>query len=631
MAGAETFKRLLIGRSLRTQQLEESTLPKRLALPLFCSDPISSVAYATEEIVLVLAAGGAAYLALSKWVAAAVAALLVIVVASYRQTCRAYPNGGGAFAVSRENFGERTALVAASALLVDYVMTVVVSVVSGVVAITSSAPSLSRHAVAISVGLIVLLTLVNLRGLQQSGRSFAAPTYLFIGLTFVLFAVGAVKGIAGQLPDAATAHQQLHRTAEVGGAFTLLLTLRAFASGCTALTGVEAISNGVPLFRPPRSRNAANTLAIMGALAVSMFVGITILALHLHAHAQPAGTPSVISQVAGSVFGAHALLFFAYQAATAGILILAANTAFSGFPTLASALARANYLPRQLDSRGGKLVFSNGIVVLAVAAAALVIGFHANLDRLIQLYIVGVFTSFTLSQAGMVRHWNRRLRVATSADTRRTKVSRAINGTGAIATGVVLVVVIYSKLTHGAWIAILGMAVLFTLMRAINLYYRAQDREIDVVATDRLVRPSRNHTIVLVSRVQQPTLRAVAYAEATRPTRLEALTVRIDNDATAVLSREWDRHDINVPLVILDSPYRELTRPVIDYIRALPARGPRDVVTVMIPEYVAAGWWEQLLHRQSALRLKARLLGEANVVVTSVAWRGSGRRLLGSG
>jgi len=626
MAGAETVKRLLIGRALRTEQLDATALPKRIALPLFCSDPISSVAYATEEIVLVLAAGGAAYLTLSKWVAAAVAALLLIVVASYRQTCREYPNGGGAFAVSLDNFGERTALVAASALLVDYVMTVVVSVVSGVVAITSTAPSLSRHAVPISVGLVVLLTVTNLRGLQQSGRSFAAPTYLFIGLTFLLFAVGTVKGITGQLPDASTAHQQLHRTAEVGGGFTLLLTLRAFASGCTALTGVEAISNGVPSFRPPRSRNAANTLGVMGGLAVSMFVGITVLALHLHAHAQPTGTPSVISQVAGSVFGAHALLFYVYQAATAGILILAANTAFNGFPALASVLARANYLPRQLDNRGGKLVFSNGIVVLSAVATLLIVGFHANLDRLIQLYIIGVFTSFTLSQAGMVRHWNRSLPVATRAHRRRISVSRAINGTGAAATAVVLVVVVYSKLTHGAWIAILGMSALFVLMRAIHRYYRAQESEIGLQATDRPVRPSRNHTIVLVSRVQLPTLRAVAYAESTRPTRLEALTVRIDDRATVSLSREWERHEISVPLVIIDSPYRELTRPVLDYIRALPDRGPRDVVTVIIPEYVAASWWEQLLHRQSALRLKARLLGEANVVVTSIAWHGTRRR-----
>jgi amino acid transporter len=614
-------KRLFVGRPLSSQRMQETLLPKWLALPVFCSDPISSVAYATEQIVLVLAFGGAAYLSLAKWVAAAVAVLLVIVVLSYRQTCFAYPNGGGAFAVSLDNFGPGAALVAASALLVDYVMTVAVSVVSGVIAITSAVTSLSAHTIALSVGFTVMLMLANLRGVKESGRAFAVPTYAFIVLTFVMFAVGLIKGLTGHLPDASTVHQQLHRTAQVGGIFTLLLALRAFASGCTALTGVEAISNGVPSFRKPTSKNAAETLTIMGALAVTMFVGITVLALHLHAHALPSGNPSVISQIAASVFGDTAVLFYLYQAATAGILILAANTAFNGFPVLASILAQERYLPRQLHNRGDKLVFSNGIVLLGGFAIALIVGFNANLDHLIQLYIIGVFTSFTLSQAGMVRHWNRLLPTTPPANLRRLRTSRAINLVGAVATGLVLVIVLYSKVTHGAWIAILAMMALFVLMRGIHSHYAAVSTELDVTASDRPLLPSRNHAVVLVSRLHLPTMRALAYAKATRPSTLAAVTVKTDEADTERLRKAWDAQDLDIPLVILDSPYREMTRPVLDYLRSLHKNSPRDIVTVFIPEYVVGRWWEQLLHNQSALRLKARLLFEPGVMVTSVPWQ----------
>ena len=615
-----TVKRLLVGRPLRSQQLSETLLPKWLALPVFCSDPISSVAYATEEIVLALAVGGAAYLTYSKWVAAAVAALLVVVVASYRQTCYAYPSGGGAFAVSLDNFGENAALVAASALLVDYVMTVAVSVVSGVVAITSAAPSLQSHAVLLSVGCVVLLVVANLRGVKESGRAFAIPTYAFIALTYAMFAFAIGRVAAGDLPNATTAAEQLHRTVHVGGIFTLLLLLRAFANGCTALTGVEAISNGVPSFRKPKSRNAASTLTVMGLLAISMFVGITVLALHVHAHAQPSGNPSVISQVAATAFGGKAVLFYLYQAATAGILILAANTAFNGFPVLSSILAQSRYLPRQLHNRGDKLVFSNGIVLLGSFAIALVVGFDANIDKLIQLYIIGVFTSFTLSQAGMVRHWNRLL-ADPARRTRRVLVSRVINLSGAMTTALVLVIVLYTKVSHGAWLAILAMAGLYTMMKAISRHYRSVSVELDVAAADRPLLPSRNHAIVLVSRLHLPTMRALAYAAATRPSTIEAVTVRIDDDDVERLQADWVRHAIDIPLTILDSPYREMVRPVLDYIRGLRRASPRDVVTVFIPEYVVGRWWEQLLHNQSALRLKARLLFEPGVMVTSVPWQ----------
>jgi amino acid transporter len=614
-------KRLLVGRPLRSTQLHETLLPKTLALPVFCSDPISSVAYAAEEIVLVLAAGGAAYLTMAKWVALAVTALLVIVVLSYRQTCYAYPNGGGAFTVSLDNFGPKPALVAASALLVDYVMTVAVSIVSGVVAITSAVPSLRPHAVVLSVFFVALLVVANLRGVRESGKAFAVPTYTFISLTLLMLIVAVVRGASGHLPQAETAGQTLHRTVAVGGLGTLLLALRAFASGCTALTGVEAISNGVPSFRRPKARNAANTLAVMGALAVSMFVGITVLALHLHAHAQPSGNPSVISQIAAAVYGQHQVLFYLYQAATAGILILAANTAFNGFPVLSSILAQNRYLPRQLHNRGDKLVFSNGIIVLGALAVALVVGFDANIDRLIQLYIIGVFTSFTLSQAGMVKHWNTLLPDVAGREASRMRTSRAINAVGTVATAVVLVVVLYTKVVHGAWIAILAMAFLFVVMRGIRRHYDAISAELDVDSVEPPMLPSRNHAVVLVSRLHLPTLRAIYYARATRPSTLTAVTINLNDDDAEELLSQWKKHDVPVELVVLDSPYREITRPLLRYIRDLHRGSPRDVVTVFIPEYVVGRWWEQLLHNQSALRLKARLLFEPGVMVTSVPWQ----------
>ena len=621
MTTHDVLKRLVVGRALSSQQLNETLLPKWLALPVFASDPLSSVAYATEEIVLVLAAGGAAYLTFSKWVAAVIAAVLVIVVLSYRQTCHAYPTGGGAFAVSLDNLGENAALIAAAALLVDYVMTVAVSVVAGVVGITSAVPSLQKHAVALSVGFVVLLVVANLRGVKESGRIFAIPTYLFVSLTFLMFVVGALKGITGHLPDAATATQRVQRTAHVGGVFTLLLLMRAFASGCTALTGVEAISNGVPSFRSPKARNAANTLAIMGALSVSMFAGITVLAIHLRARAQPSGNPSVISQIAAAVFGGHAALFYLYQGATAGILVLAANTAFNGFPVLSSILAQHGFLPNQMHNRGDKLVFSNGVLLLGGFSIALIIGFDANVDSLIHLYIVGVFTSFTLSQAGMVRHWNRSIPLSPADRRRRMRLSRLINLVGATATAVVLLVVIYTKLLEGAWIAVLAMTVVFAIMKSISHHYAAVARELEMAESERPVLPSRNHAIVLVSKLHLPTMRAVSYAKATRPSSLEAVTVQVDPAESAALLQQWAKHEMNIPLLILESPYREVTRPLVDYVRGLRRESPRDVVTVFVPEYVVGRWWEQLLHNQSALRLKARLLFEPGVMVTSVPWQ----------
>ena len=627
-------KRVFVGRPLHSDRMEGTLLPKRVALAVFCSDPISSVAYATEQILLVLAAGGLVALATAPWVALAVILLLVTVVASYRQTCYAYPNGGGAYVVSRENLGESASLAAAAALLVDYVMTVAVSVTSGVVAVTSAIPALSPHAVIIAVGLILVLTVANLRGTRESGRVFAVPTYAFVGLTVLMFAWAGVEAVTGGLPEAVTAANPLPDPGELSSLALLVLVVRAFASGCTALTGVEAISNGVPSFERPKARNAATTLAMMGGIAVVLFGGITVLAVALHAQALPDGNPSVISQIAAAVFGGSSVVFYLFQAATAAILILAANTAFNGFPGLASILARDSYLPRQLHNRGDRLVFSNGVVLLAGAAAALIIGFDANIDRLIQLYIVGVFTSFTLSQFGMVKHWQTLLRrhpdgapdTVTQAGgigggTRRSmRRSQAINAVGAVFTAVVLVVVFATKVTHGAWIAVAAMIVLFIAMRSINRYYTRVTIEVAADDEELQTLPSRVHALVLVSRLHRPAMQALALARGMRPDVISAVTLAVDADETRLLRQEWESRSIPVQLTMLEAPYRDPIRPLISYVKDLRRANPRTVIMVFIPEYVVTHWWQQLLHNQSALRFKARLLFTPGVVVVSVPY-----------
>jgi amino acid transporter len=627
----ETPKRLFVGRPLRSDRLGETLLPKRLALPVFCSDPLSSVAYATEQIILVLGLGGLGMLYLTPWLAVGVVALLVIVVASYRQTCHAYPNGGGAYAVSRRNLGARAGLVAASALLVDYVLTVAVSVVAGVAAITSAVPVLVPHAVALSLGLVVLLTVVNLRGVKESGRVFAVPTYGFVAIVLVLLAVAGVRLALGQTLTAESAAYGLVPDHRTGGLFTVFLALRAFASGCTALTGVEAVSNGVPSFRPPRARNAATTLTIMGGLAIVMFAGITALAVVTHVHmaedpslltgvAAGQAQKTALSQIGLAVFGSGPV-FYALQAFTAAILVLAANTAYNGFPVLASLLARDGHLPRQLGRRGDRLVFSNGVLLLALVACLLIVVFDADVTKLIQLYIIGVFVSFTLSQAGMVRHWSRELRAVREPASRRAmRRSQGINLLGAAATSVVLVLVLVTKFVHGAYIVVIAMPVLYLLMVRIHRHYA----DVDVEAAPRpggVVLPSRIHAVVPVVRVNEPTLRTLAFARAIHPDDLTAVTVRVDPQETDQLMTEWARRDIPVTLTVLESPYRDVTQPLLDHVRAVRRQSPRDVVSVFVPEYVVGHWWEALLHNQSALRLKARLLFQPGVMVTSVPWQ----------
>jgi amino acid transporter len=613
---------------MRSDRLDETLLPKRLALPVFCSDPLSSVAYATEQILLVLGLGGLTLLHVTPWVALAVVALLTIVIASYRQTCHAYPNGGGAYAVSRANLGENASLAAASALLIDYVLTVAVSVVAGVAAITSAVPELAPQAVKLSIGFVALLAMMNLRGVKESGRAFAFPTYGFVVSILLLLVVGFARVLFGDGITAESAGYQLRQTADTGGPLAVFLVLRAFASGCTALTGVEAVSNGVPAFRPPKSDNAAATLAIMGALAITMFAGITALAMAANVHmaedpssliglAPGQGQRTAISQIGLATFG-NGVLFYLLQAFTAAILILAANTAFNGFPVLASLLGRDNYLPHQLSNRGDRLVFSNGIAVLALAAGLLIVAFDASVTRLIQLYILGVFLSFTLSQAGMVRHWS--LEIASAGEDERGSLRRkqAINGLGAGTTALVFVIVLVTKFAEGAWIVVLTAPILFMAMKGVSRHYRDLGRQLQASAAGPSL-PGRVHGVVLVSNLLAPTLQSLAYAQSTNPASLRAVHVAVE-PADDSLPQEWRRRAVPVPLVVIESPFRETTRPVIRYVRQLQREHPGDVISIVIPEYVVEHWWQNLLHNQTALRLKGRLLFEPHVTVTSVPW-----------
>ena len=636
-AGVGVVKRVLLGRPIGSDRLGETLLSKRLALPIFASDPLSSVAYATQEILLVLSLAGLSYLHLASWVGLAVVVLLSVVVISYRQVVRAYPSGGGSYEVASTNLGATAGLVVAAALMVDYVMTVAVSVAAGVDNIISAVPELNTHRVLLAAGFVVVLTAVNLRGMRESGLTFALPTYLFILGVLALIAVGLIRATLGHPPVAESAGYRV-RPEQVGlsSLALIFLLLRAFSSGCTALTGVEAISNGVPAFRPPKARNAARTLAAMGVLAIAMFVGITALAvlakvriaentcdlIGFAGNCRTDPQRTVIAQLAAAVFGGdHNFAFYYLQATTALILILAANTAFNGFPLLASILAKDRYLPRQLHTRGDRLAFSNGIILLAVVSGGLIVAFDASVTRLIQLYILGVFTSFTLSQAGMVRHWNRALAAGPSgAERARIRRSRVINAVGAVLTALVLVIVAVTKFTGGAYLVVIAVPVLFILMRGIRRHYDTVREELEA-DDDSGVLPARNHAVVLASQLHKPTLRALAYARSTRPDTLTALTVAVEAEDTKALQREWDEHGRGVPLIVLASPYREITRPIVDYVKNAAQGSPRDVVTVFIPEYVVGRWWENLLHNQSALRLKGRLLFEPGVMVVSVPWQ----------
>ncbi len=637
----ESAKRVLIGRPIRSKAAARQLLPKRLALPIYASDALSSVAYAPDEILLTLALAGSLALIKSVWVGVVVACVLAVVVLSYRQTVHAYPSGGGDYEVVTTNLGPSWGLLVASALLVDYVLTVAVSISSGANYLTTIFPGLRGSEVPIAVALIIFLTLVNLRGTREAGTAFAIPTYAYMIAIAVMISVGFVRLFMGNLPMADSAAYDIHAASShldgltgLGGVFLLM---RAFSSGCAALTGVEAISNGVPNFKHPKSRNAGITLLMLGGIAASMMISILVLArytglqmvddtsmVYLHGSAQPdVHFAPVISQLASTIFGDGSLLFIFVTAVTGFILILAANTAFNGFPTLASVLSRDSFLPRQLYKRGDRLSYSNGIMALAVGASALVILFNASVTRLIQLYVVGVFVSFTLSQLGMIRHWNKRLRLPQNGSD-RSKVlrSRSVNIIGFMMTGFVLAVVLVTKFTHGAWITVLLIALVFTIQRLIRRHYdtiRGQLRVEDWHTRRAL--PSRVRALVLVSNLSKPSMRAIATARAQAPINLEIVSVVSDLEEEKHIRREWKESGLPVPLTLVASPFRDITQVVISYVRSRRQRSPEEMLVVYIPEFLVRHWWENILHNQMALRLSRSLLRIPGVVLTIVPWK----------
>jgi amino acid transporter len=630
-AGSNAAKRLLIGEPLPSDKLEGQLLPKHLALPIFASDPLSSVAYAPQELLMILLIGGFGFLAYGPWVALAVIVLLLVVVLSYRQLIKAYPSGGGDYEVARKNLGEKAGLIVASALLVDYVMTVAVSVASGVDNIISALPFLDSYRVWLAVFFVVLLAAVNLRGVSESSKAFAIPTYLFIGSVGIMVVTAIVRTVLGDAPIAESA-DLVHEGESLSQAAFVLLLLRAFASGCAALTGVEAISNGVPAFRRPKIKNAQKTLVIMGSIAIVLFAGLTTIALVGQVHyldctelvnaavAECTTDPqrSLIAQMAAATFGDFSVPFFVIQAATAVVLLLAANTAFNGFPLLGSVLSADKYAPKALSTRGDRLIFSNGVLALSVTAITILVIFQADLTTLIQLYIIGVFVSFTLGQSGMVKHWIRLLKRGAAG---RGSIIRSliINVIGASMTAAVLIIVTVTKFTHGAWIVFLVMPILWFLMLGVNRYYRDVDREIAVDA-DTTFGATGDHAIVLVSRVQKPVLKALDYAIAARHESIEAVHIAIDDAAADKLDLEWASQNIKVPLHIIESPYRDISAPLIKYLKARRAKHGSEVITVYLPEYIVGHWWERLLHNHKAGRIRQKLMLVHGVAVTLVPW-----------
>jgi amino acid transporter len=614
----DSLKRVVVGRPLATAEQEHQRLIKLIALAVFSSDAISSTAYATEEILFVTAKNPSSLaLGLSVLVpiAIAVAILLAIVVTSYRQTIFAYPNGGGSYVVSRENLGENPSLVAGASLLVDYILTVAVSISAGVAAIVSIPQfhGLREHRVELGLALIALICLANLRGLKESGRIFAVPTYLYIVMLTVLVGLGLGQSIFGWFGGVNEITFNPEEAAKgvvaAGGSLSLFLILKGFSSGAVALTGVEAISNGVPAFRRPESKNAANTLVLMAVILGTLFFGVSVLAHHLHPY--PSENVTVFAQMGGAIFG-NGIMFWVLQFATAGILTLAANTAYADFPRLSSIIARDGYLPRQLTNRGDRLVFSNGILVLSLAAGALIIGFGGVTTALIPLYAVGVFLSFTLSQTGMVKHHlNER--------ERGWKRGVVINGVGAVATAIVLVIVAGTKFTSGAWVPLVVIPAIVILFKAIKRHYRTVAESLRLSPTYK-PRRMNNTVIVLVGGMHRGVIDALAYARSLAPNHLVAMTVVSDEEEQERIEHEWEERGIEIPLEIVHSPYRELSGPVLRFVDEMEQRYQNDVVTIVIPEFVVTSWWGHLLHNQSALFLKGRLLFRKGVVVISVPY-----------
>jgi amino acid transporter len=614
MPRAMTLKRFLVGRPLATSASAHERVSKVVGLAIFSSDAVASSAFATQEIlhVLVPVAGMAAIGYLTP-MSLLVVALLAIVVFSYRQTIHAYPNGGGSYIVSKDNLGTLPGLVAGASLLVDYTLTVAVSIAAGTAAITSAISPLRDHAVSTSVVLLVLLAVANLRGVRESGRLFAPPTYGYVAIMVVFIGYGLVRTIFGDLGPLPVDHRALDGFTENGallGGASLFLLMRAFSSGAIALSGVEAISNGVPAFRPPEAKHAATVLTWTGTILAALFCGVAALALQLRPTLSDDQT--ILSTMGRAVFGGDSPLYYVLQFFTAAILILSANTAFADFPRLSAVIASDGFMPRQLAKRGDRLAFSNGIIALTVASTLLLVAFDASVSALVPLFAVGLFTSFTLSQAGMVMH-HRRLREP------RWRVGLAVNALGAASTAVVLVVILVSKFAEGAWVPTLVIPLITVMFLAIHRHYDRVRAAIQLRPDD-LDEVVRHTVVVLVASATRPAVHAIHYARAMQPDHLFALMVLGDGQDREGVEEAWAELGLGVPLEIIEDDYRDLTNPIEEYLNRTDARWADDTLTVMIPEVVVHRWWENLLHNQSALLLKARLLYRPNTVVTSIPW-----------
>ena len=612
MSTSSAIKRALVGRPIATADEGQERLSKKLALPVFSADAISSTAYATEEILLALMLAGSVALRYSIYVSLAVAGLLAIVALSYQQTVHAYPSGGGSYIVSRENLGLTPGLIAAASLMIDYVMTVAVSTAAGVAAVYSAVPSLYNYRVYICIGVILLVALANLRGVRESGTLFAVPTYLFVLLCGGLVVVGIVRWALGDLPP--ILHDAPIKATQD---LTIFLILRAFAGGCSAMTGTEAISNAVPAFKPPESRNAGMTLGIMAGVLAFLLIGVTALSQILHVYPTVNGSDTVLSQVGRSVYGHGTILYFALQIATMAILFLGANTSYAGFPRLSSVLARDGLMPRQFMNRGDRLVFSNGIIGLTVAAIAVVLIFKGQTHSMIPLYAVGVFMSFTLSQSGMVIHW---FRLKNTGWQRRA----AMNGFGATLTAGVSVVIVIVKFTHGAYLVVAAVPLLVGIFYVVRRHYdrvaavlepqnNMELEELGQIATSR----PRTTVVLFVAQVNSLTARSLSLARALAPDDVHAVTISSDPERLQRLHETWERMHVDLPLEVVDSPFREFIKPAVAYVRSLKP-GPDHTVTVVIPEFVVEHWWEAFLHNQDALRLKGALYVVPWVVVINI-------------
>ena len=634
-------KRLIIGKKLSNRKLEGELLPKTIALPIFSSDPLSSVAYGPQELLMILtlgAVGGVSTLIFTPLIASVVVMLLTIIILSYRKVIKAYPSGGGDYEVAKTNIGEKSALIVASALLIDYVMTVAVSIASGTDNLISAFPALDPYRIEIAVGFILFLMAINLRGVRESGFAFAVPTYLFIASVMIMLGTGLYKMfVLGEVLEAPSKHYsvQVEQPLVSGSLLLIFLLLRSFASGSAALTGVEAIANGVPAFREPKVKNAQITMSWMGITAITMFVGIIFFGLatgvqyiedperQLHGmdldifnmHPQQ----SVIAQLGVAIFGNGSIMFYVLQAATAAILLLAANTAFDGFPLLSSVLAKDKYAPKALLTRGDRLVYSNGMLSLTAAALIMILLFNADVTRLIQLYVLGVFTSFTVGQIGMLRHWKRGLKDG-SVSKREATSGRIINGIGATMTGIVLVIVTITKFLEGAWLVFVIAIPLFWIMYQTKRYYTTIEHEIALDPHTKFGSKG-DYAVVLMDKLNKPQLKALDYALSSKHDRLDVLHIAVDPERSEAFQKEWKDYGIKVPLKIIDSPFREFSAPLVEYLEGHRARYGRERIAVYLPKYIVGHWWEAIFHNHRANRLRSRLLYVRGVMVTLVPWR----------